>query len=1079
MSAPVLFALVLLVLVTVTVASPCESTGPNAPRFASFEDGVVFLQWNAPEDTQTTELTLVYEEPDYYPYFLTASFSTNDDNDAILISFSTTDLAEASRYPSLGYFYVLDTSSRSCSSVAPLSALMAANTRLRNSEPVPEISLDDVDTAKRSADSSSHRARRDLPTVKTVVGVVSSTRADIYLPPPSIFGTDVVIQADVFEAGSWVPKFVLQNSTRETIPLHFLIPNYRYWARVVTTGFTSFTQIYSLPAVFLTPTATFENNILSDIASFTADAFRDTTPSDGVNTISVTHNPTDMSPADSSFFFSFSELPEKVSKLCQPLNAQLIVPVTSQLSFESYITAYGLPNSSWVMESSNAANDKALVENVDQPFGRLLLSTGNYTEIGNLTLNLDRQKLTNNSASLSVTGFPISTLISSWMNGDVSKNPGLRLSLENQTNSLNVLAPIIQVRFSRPTSTSVQPFFVQSLPCFCNVPSSTYSSRNFTLSLIPNKPVKSFTMQLKGYIIDDVIEIRYNGFFIGFITPSTFGPSCGFSPVMDQNITFPVDNPLFASIGTNTGSLSFVSSTNSASFCLNSVDVTITYYEGSANGIYPPICQFPPAPTPSPTQTPSATPSNTLTPTPSRTGTPSISLTATPSVSPIANPSQSSTPSRTASQTGTPTPSSTRTPSRSLTASPSTTPSLTPTRTASRTISITSSPSSPATPAMTISASRTSAVTPSVSASITQSATPTSSVTPAVTPSPSTTSMPTSAPTRSQTPSSTFVPSNTATSSNVPTQTGTPASTPGSTPSSTMTPSQTLLPVFPTPTPSASPSATSPFTPSSSKSAPPSPSPVVTFSPTTSAGPVLRASSTQSPFPSVPPISNGCVLSNCNTLNQTIPVRGPVSNATILDSRGDTTGTVVIKGTNNAATIRIENVDDDLLRRAQPVVFQSVVFNITLVDTLGQDVQPESALICLETSGGEDISKQCLGFLDESDPAKPEWKCQDECLQKGAKGKVCGTSSHFTSFAILLSGSVGSDPCGDNSSDFFTGAYWSDSVVVAVIAAFILFLFIFSAIVLTFTKPGRAVLYGKEGLRIKRLHTTRSELAEV
>lgn len=178
----------------------------------------------------------------------------------------------------------------------------------------------------------------------------------------------------------------------------------------------------------------------------------------------------------------------------------------------------------------------------------------------------------------------------------------------------------------------------------------------------------------------------------------------------------------------------------------------------------------------------------------------------------------------------------------------------------------------------------------------------------------------------------------------------------------------------------------------------------------------------------------------------------------------------MIKGTNNAASIRIESVDTDLLRRAQPVVFQSVVFNITLVDTLGQDVQPDSALICLETSGGEDISKQCLGYLDESNPEKPEWKCQDQCLQKGAKGKVCGTSSHFTSFAILLSGSVGADPCGDNSSDFFTGAYWSDSVVVGVIAAFILLLFLFSAFFLAFTRPGRAVLYGKEGLRIKRLH---------
>jgi len=196
---------------------------------------------------------------------------------------------------------------------------------------------------------------------------------------------------------------------------------------------------------------------------------------------------------------------------------------------------------------------------------------------------------------------------------------------------------------------------------------------------------------------------------------------------------------------------------------------------------------------------------------------------------------------------------------------------------------------------------------------------------------------------------------------------------------------------------------------------------------------------------------------------------------TLQDGKGKETGTVIVRGVNNAATLTVDSVDPNLLRRAQPVVFQSVVFNITLTDTLGGDVQPESARICLETSGGN-VDDQCLGFLDESDPENPRWKCQDECLSERDDGTVCGTSSHFTSFAILLSGSVGADGCGNNSSNFFTGAYWSDSIVLAVFSISLVSFLVFGAFLLAFTKPGRRILYGKEGLRIHRLHQTSVEL---
>ncbi|MCB9666151.1 MAG: hypothetical protein H6732_18730 [Alphaproteobacteria bacterium] len=62
------------------------------------------------------------------------------------------------------------------------------------------------------------------------------------------------------------------------------------------------------------------------------------------------------------------------------------------------------------------------------------------------------------------------------------------------------------------------------------------------------------------------------------------------------------------------------------------------------------------------------------------------------------------------------------------------------------------------------------------------------------------------------------------------------------------------------------------------------------------------------------------------------------------------------------------------------------------------------ATVCLDV-GGKDASDACLGFLDEStDP--PAWTCEDPCLEK-AGDKVCGTTSHFTSFAVLLGGGGG------------------------------------------------------------------------
>jgi hypothetical protein len=52
----------------------------------------------------------------------------------------------------------------------------------------------------------------------------------------------------------------------------------------------------------------------------------------------------------------------------------------------------------------------------------------------------------------------------------------------------------------------------------------------------------------------------------------------------------------------------------------------------------------------------------------------------------------------------------------------------------------------------------------------------------------------------------------------------------------------------------------------------------------------------------------------------------------------------------------------------------------------------------------------CLGFIDES-VSPPAWRCEDPCLSKDNRGQWCGTTSHFTNFAILLSGGATSEEC--------------------------------------------------------------------
>ena len=128
------------------------------------------------------------------------------------------------------------------------------------------------------------------------------------------------------------------------------------------------------------------------------------------------------------------------------------------------------------------------------------------------------------------------------------------------------------------------------------------------------------------------------------------------------------------------------------------------------------------------------------------------------------------------------------------------------------------------------------------------------------------------------------------------------------------------------------------------------------------------------------------------------------------------------------------------------------------------------AQICLEVTtkkSGESKSDLCLGFFDEQ---KDQWVCQDSCLKKNSsssgKETLCGTTDHFTSFAILLvGGSVKGDKCNEGLR-YVTGSWEGDSGLVGALI-FLMLIIALIIVGLSYVPFLRKVFYGEEGARVR------------
>ncbi len=70
--------------------------------------------------------------------------------------------------------------------------------------------------------------------------------------------------------------------------------------------------------------------------------------------------------------------------------------------------------------------------------------------------------------------------------------------------------------------------------------------------------------------------------------------------------------------------------------------------------------------------------------------------------------------------------------------------------------------------------------------------------------------------------------------------------------------------------------------------------------------------------------------------------------------------------------------------------------------------------VCLEQRGDDKSDSLCLGFFND---ASDQWECEDACLEKKG-GLLCGSTDHFTNFALLLSGgSSKGGQCDDDDDD--------------------------------------------------------------
>lgn len=177
----------------------------------------------------------------------------------------------------------------------------------------------------------------------------------------------------------------------------------------------------------------------------------------------------------------------------------------------------------------------------------------------------------------------------------------------------------------------------------------------------------------------------------------------------------------------------------------------------------------------------------------------------------------------------------------------------------------------------------------------------------------------------------------------------------------------------------------------------------------------------------------------------------------------DCDGILVTLPDSNFPALNVTEVDPRSLPEDPDAKLGSRVYDVSFVDETSKDFSVE---LCISSSSETDA---CLGYLDEK-VFPPKWKCEDECLNKNANGQLCGSTSHFTNFAILLGGGgSGEDGC-ESFNTYVTGSFYGDlALCLAVAGTCVCCGIIF--IGFTFTPCGKKLVMSDEAKRVNRMRS--------
>ena len=170
----------------------------------------------------------------------------------------------------------------------------------------------------------------------------------------------------------------------------------------------------------------------------------------------------------------------------------------------------------------------------------------------------------------------------------------------------------------------------------------------------------------------------------------------------------------------------------------------------------------------------------------------------------------------------------------------------------------------------------------------------------------------------------------------------------------------------------------------------------------------------------------------------------------------------------SGASIIITAPDRNIIEASDLSNVVSVVVDVSLEDItedIGGGVE-----ICIQSLASSQ-SDLCLGFLDET-LSPPEWVCEDPCLQENSDGLLCGSTTHFTNFALLLSNGDAADGCTSTKDfDYITGHFWGDFGLVIGVSCLVCCCALLIIILGLFTPPGKRIALGKGRAHEIRIYT--------